>query len=437
MRRVLKSVFNPAFAFFALWFFASQFWLLEPLNLTTAGGYAARYAFAAYICVLVGLYAGAAECVARLAPKNKHWLAFPAAFAIMEWVRGSVYIGYPLGLVSFVWGDCLVVLQSLSLVGAYGLTFLTLLFASSLLSRHFKTATAVSAFVLAFGAVRLSLPEHAANYKVRMVDAPESTSSNAAVKDEEDLAAFLELSSADGAGDVDLFVWPEMALRGDLRFAWSANRAIAAFSESHAPVALGFLRTKLSRFEKTAIYNSMAVFDGSGIVHIYDKMTLTPIGEYAPLWMPIRLAGFEHRNLKRGESRSPIDLGGMKAMPYICFEAAYPGARVPGEANFILNLSSDARTPKGKEHYFNAARMRAIEEGVPVIRVASGGISAVISPFGRVKGRLEERGAKDAYVYQRIPRTLFSYTGNWLLIPLLAAWLAAMIWRKGVRRPRV
>jgi apolipoprotein N-acyltransferase len=276
------------------------------------------------------------------------------------------------------------------------------------------------------------VPEKATGFKVRMV-----ARDHGVLHDGGLLGQYVEMSGADGAEDIDLFVWPENAMHRNLLRDGADNPKIAAVNNGRSFLATGFIREEPAPGEgdsaRTVRYNSIGVFDRDGLTLVYDKIRLAPFGEYRPLWMPVMLAqddwGSEYA---AGTSRTPIRLYHMRAMPYVCFEITFPGLRIPGNVDFAINVSNDMWLPAaGKRHHFGQVRMRAVEEGVPIVRAADSGTSAVISPTGRIVARMEGSGVLDAYLPARAGRTLFSYTGNWLLITALSAWLAFMILSRG------
>jgi apolipoprotein N-acyltransferase len=133
-------------------------------------------------------------------------------------------------------------------------------------------------------------------------------------------------------------------------------------------------------------------------------------------------------------------------VPLICYEIIFPGLGLGEEVDFILNaLNEEWFTSLEKYQSLDMSRLRAVEEGVPVVRVANMSISAVISPSGRLvtgdkifpDGRSEkaymlaEKAVLDVEVPKRIGRTLFSKTGNWLVVGLFILGLVWVFWPAG------
>jgi apolipoprotein N-acyltransferase len=176
------------------------------------------------------------------------------------------------------------------------------------------------------------------------------------------------------------------------------------------------------------IWNALHAMDGSGeIVATYDKVHLVPFGEYTPLRALLGLAKLTagSRDFSAGPGLKTVTLPGVPTFsPLICYEIIFPGAVKPASGEgpaprWLLNLTNDAwfGESSGPYQHFAAARIRAVEEGLPVVRAANNGISAVIDSYGRVIDRinLNDRGIVDVNLPEAAKElTLYSYAGNLL-----------------------
>ncbi|MDA0675460.1 MAG: apolipoprotein N-acyltransferase, partial [Proteobacteria bacterium] len=182
------------------------------------------------------------------------------------------------------------------------------------------------------------------------------------------------------------------------------------------------------------LYNSIQVIDASGrIVATYDKVHLVPFGEYVPLhgWLPIEKVAQGQRDFSAGAALQTLSLPGLPpASPLICYEVIFPGAVALRDRRpaWLLNLTNDAwfgRT-SGPYQHFAAARLRAVEEGLPVVRVANTGISAVIDGFGRTRASLGlgVDGVLDARLPAALPPTPYVLWGD---APALAVCLLIIL----------
>jgi apolipoprotein N-acyltransferase len=174
------------------------------------------------------------------------------------------------------------------------------------------------------------------------------------------------------------------------------------------------------------LWNSLHGLDETGaIVGTYDKHHLVPFGEYTPLrsvlgWLGLGKLAVGAQGFSAGPGVVTLDLPGLPPFsPLICYEVIFPGRVVAEGARpqWLLNLTNDAwfGNSSGPYQHFAAARIRAVEEGLPLVRVANNGITAVVDPYGRLLGRrhLNQVGILDS----ALPRpaqgvTLYARVGD-------------------------
>ncbi len=210
-----------------------------------------------------------------------------------------------------------------------------------------------------------------------------------------------------------------------------------------ADVVLG-----IQRYEGWRIYNSLIRLDGAGeLAGLYDKHHLVPFGEYVPLGdlaARIGLYGFaaqEGQGYSAGPGPRLLDLGALgPALPLICYEAVFPQdvAGVPELPRLLLQITNDAwfGTHSGPYQHLAQARMRAIEQGLPLLRAANTGVSALIGPRGAVIRSipLGQAGYVDALLPAPLPPTVYARSGDWpVFLLLLLAGIAFKVvqWRRG------
>ncbi|MEL6450208.1 MAG: apolipoprotein N-acyltransferase [Pseudomonadota bacterium] len=246
------------------------------------------------------------------------------------------------------------------------------------------------------------------------------------------------------AGPVpDLVLWPETALPYLVENAQPVFDAIADAARG-APVVLGIQRRVQSDY-----YNSLVVLDAAGAVaQTYDKHHLVPFGEYMPaewFFRRIEVGGLAARTdggYAAGPGPRLLDLGPLgRALPLICYEAvfAHDVGRAPARPAFLMQLTNDAwfGSRSGPQQHLAQARMRAIEQGLPMVRAANTGISAMIDPRGQVTAALplNTAGYLDVTLPQPGVPTIYSRTGDtpWALI-LMAGLIASVLHRARARR---
>jgi len=245
-----------------------------------------------------------------------------------------------------------------------------------------------------------------------------------------------------GLRGVTHLIWPESAFPFFLTREPDALSMIAHMLAPNTTLITGAARLAEpvpGRSEKHA-YNSVYVIDHSGsILATYDKLHLVPFGEYLPFQDLLERAGLTQLTnvpggFLPGAQRRRIAVPGAPDMlPLICYEAIFPGEAVPtGERpSWLLNLTNDAwfGISSGPYQHFQQARVRAIEEGLPLIRAANSGISAVIDPLGRVIAALPlgYDGLLDAALPRAAQITIYARVGDFLFCVVVMGTMAASL----------
>lgn len=244
--------------------------------------------------------------------------------------------------------------------------------------------------------------------------------------------AFTAAPPTEGLPAPAAILWPETAIPWRLDRADSILREISA-TAAGTPVILGVQRSEENRH-----YNALVALTATGeIAQIYDKQHLVPFGEYIPFGNALAglgihgLAAQEGAGFSAGTGARLIDLGPLgQALPLICYEAvfAHDVNAAPARPDLILHITNDAwfGTYAGPQQHLAQARMRAIEQGLPVARAANTGISAMIDPRGRITHSLGlgEAGFIDAPLPAPGAPTLYSRTGD---LPLMVLMVLALL----------
>ncbi|WP_442754004.1 apolipoprotein N-acyltransferase [Methylocystis sp. JAN1] len=388
--------------------------------------------------------------------------ALAAGLGASEWLRGHVLTGFP-------WNDFGVALaqagplgQAASLIGLPGLDLLAIvIFAAPATivdrrpARPFLSNAAAwtAAFLLltlsAYGALRLatSETEYVDGVKLRLMQP--NLPQDAKFKPEngqEILRRYLALSDRatgpgrTGVADVTHLVWPESA------FPYILSREPQALAAIARALQGKILITGAARIEadgggrRGRIFNSIEVLQGDRILAFYDKMHLVPFGEYLPFEGLLRPLGVSHLvpgTWDQGQGPRTLAAPGLPQMsPLICYEAIFPGEAAPRDKRgkrpqLLLNVTNDGWFGKtvGPYQHFAQARLRAIEEGLPLIRVANTGISAIVDAYGRTIEALPlgEEGVIDGRLPKAAPETVFSRWGTAAFATIWGLFLAAAL----------
>jgi len=413
-------------------------WIVEPFLIDIARhGWMAPFAVV-LLSAGLGLFWGAAAVLARLARNPA--LGFVVAFVALEWLRGVIFTGFPWAMLGHVWIGT--PLDQLAALGGPSLLSLITLGAAALPVLWRGKGAAGSALILAaalgFGLWRLDQPlpdPRPGTVRLVQPNAEQSLKWEAA-RAQDFLDRLLLLTAKDGPAD--LTIWPETAVPYMLEYAPEVAGMVVAASGGR-PVAVGIQREEGTRF-----YNSLRVLEGEGAETArYDKAHLVPFGEYIPFgdlayqWFGLTAFAAQAGNTySAGPGPQVLDLGRFgKVLPLICYEAIFPRDvnAAPERADWMLQITNDAwfgiRT--GPFQHFAQARLRAIEQGLPLIRVANTGVTAVVDVHGRVVEELPfgTMAALDIRVPGALPPTPYARWGDGPLALLLAG-LAAVAFNR-------
>ena len=429
------------------YFAAALFWIYEPFQVEAdIYGWMAPFAVVLMAVGMALFWALAGGIAALGCGRGARALGFAIGLTATDLLRGYIFTGFPWALAGHVWIDTPVA-QIAAFTGPMGLSALTLLAAvlpvmAVLLWRRVGLGVAGLALIAAcwaFGAARLAepIPPRSPEIHVRLVQPnarqetkwqPEAWQAN--------LDRMLADSAPGQDARPDLIVWPETAIPFLLNRAGPLLEDMAMVSAG-VPIATGIQRQEGARF-----YNSLAVIGAGGTVRAtYDKWHLVPFGEYVPLvdrFADLGISAFAAQvglGYSAGPGARVLDLGTAgKVLPLICYEAVFPQDlnAAPERADWILQITNDAwfGTLSGPYQHLAQARLRAIEQGLPLLRAANTGVSAVIDARGRVLHSLalNTDGVIDAAVPGALPWTLYARTGDVpATILILAAGLALLL----------
>jgi apolipoprotein N-acyltransferase len=461
----LKTAATIGFCFGFGYFFAGLYWVAEaflvepwrhgwllPFAMTALpGGMALFFAAAAALAVLLWV------------PGPGRAFALAIAFFLAEFARGHVLTGFPWNLLGYSLLGSLPLMQLAALFGVYALSlFAVLLFAApatifapsqSGLAKGRGTFTLAALLLVllvagyGWGERRLQAAgRDNTNIRLRVVQANIDQAEKWRPENSVEIFTdYLELTQSGGGLDgIAIVVWPETAVPVLLADDPEALTAIANVLPEEMMLLVGSWRLvedrdAEGRFIRNRAYNSVLVVDGEGrVTGSYDKIHLVPLGEYLPFQDFLESLGMMQLTNVRGGFNVGLGPrlltipGAPPATPLICYEIIFPQeiTEAGTHPGWLLNLTNDAwfGSSAGPYQHFHQAQVRAVEQGLPVVRAANTGISAVIDPFGRVRGEigLGEKGIIDADLPKAGPPTLFVQFGT--IVEIATLLLAAMGW---------
>ncbi|RZI46162.1 apolipoprotein N-acyltransferase [Candidatus Finniella inopinata] len=429
--KTIKQTFLMGWMFGWGHFSGGLYWIyfaFETANLTYFGplavvGLAGLMAiFPGLVCFLTALW----SCP----PLQKVWL-FSALWALMEWLRSYLFTGFPWNLMGYTW--TLTMLQSTAWIGVYGLSFLTVLAASALYSRSLKMTLSM-VFVMAGlwvgGHYRLThtptLEHEDINLRLVQASIPQRMKwlPQERVKN---LLLYQSLSQLAAERPLKAVIWPEAAVTIPLNQNPSLIDGLKTSISKDGVLITGGIRVIYEPNDTPVVYNCLYILDDQGIItDSYDKYHLTPFGEYAPFKSLIGIEKLTHGafDYQGGAQLRVLSSAHLPPFqPLICYEGIFPqlvlGPRF--KAQWLLSLTNDTWFGQsfGPYQHLAIVRVRAIEHGVPLIRAANNGVSAVVDPCGRVLQRLELN--QIGYIDFALPKALVNPTfySQWREIPFI------------------
>jgi apolipoprotein N-acyltransferase len=414
-------------------------------------------------------YAGAAGAARLLWCRGQARVARLAiALAFAEWLRGHVFTGFPWNTLGYALTYPLPLMQWAAFFGIYALTLLgVMLFADPLVRVADRQAAGERpallaaagrvlvpfAILLAVGSLLMAWQPTKVDDSVRLRIVQPSIPQREKWQREKQAANFalhLDLSrqAPDGRRDdlagITHVIWPEAAMPFLPLETPEALSAIAALLPQQTYLLTGSLRRERppeGGAQPQRIFNSLlALAPGAGLTAVYDKIHLVPFGEYLPFQTTLEAIGLQQLTKLRGgfaggvTPRPLLDIPGLPPVaPLICYEAIFPTELIQGldRPGLLVNVTNDGwfGNSIGPHQHLHQARVRAVEQGLPLIRAANNGISAIIDPQGRVLARLglDVRGTLDTALPRAAPPTLYAKVGEGSFAILVVA-LAAAAW---------
>ncbi|WP_246317248.1 apolipoprotein N-acyltransferase [Hyphomicrobium methylovorum] len=463
------------------YFFFSLFWVGEAF-LVEADKFAWLIPFAITLLPagLALYWAAAAATAQRFWPRDQssgdvaRIFVFAISLAAFEWLRGHLFTGFPWNLPGYALTYPLPLMQSAAIFGSYALTAIALVvFAAPLvilgdsrerLSR--QTVLRICAFSLlpigllfGYGSWRLAEPQAVVpGVKLRIVQPSvpqrEKWMPQFQRRIFDDHIA-LSLQAPDGTKDalagVTHLIWPEAAMPFFPLESREALDILASVVPSGTTLVTGALRHDPNLVPGqpvptgTRALNSILAFDEhADVVAIYDKIKLVPFGEYLPIEPMLSAIGLQKLTYGRGSFSAgevPRPLMSIPGLPpvlgLVCYEVLFPGTAVQGSERpgLIINVTNDGwfGNTIGPYQHFYQARVRAVEEGTPLVRAANNGVSAVIDPYGRVLHELllNVRGSIDSALPASVSPPIYARAGDWMLVLVLVLFAG---FAAGIRR---
>lgn len=405
------------------------------------------------------VWASGARGIARVLFLAATWLA-------AEFARSLLLTGFPWNLLGSVWSLHPVTLQPAALFGVWGLGLLALVPAAApaVLAgsgrapersgrRFVMLVWVLLLLAVAGGGLRLALApapgeEVEPDVWLRLVQPsiPQEEKWEGSLR-EQHLRTHAELSRRSASRAPTHLIWPETAVPWYLNREPALTEALGQLVPPGGTLIVGAPTYEAGASEDPRVYNSIYALDGAGETQLrYDKFHLVPFGEYLPFRGVLATLGMDKLtagslDFSRGPGAVTAELPGLpSASPLVCYEIIFSGRITdPEDARpaWLLNLTNDAwfGRSSGPWQHYASARLRAVEEGLPLVRAANNGVSAVVDPFGRVLVQLgmDAVGVADAPLPKPLRPTPYAMLGlGWVAVLLALLSLAVLLtWRGG------
>jgi apolipoprotein N-acyltransferase len=439
-------------------------WIQHPFTFQHAVpawlGYLAVPLLAGYLAIFPGFAGWIGWQVRSRVPDTAFVLAMGGGWIVAEGLRATLLTGFPWNPLATIWLPVIGIAQSAAWVGSYALSGLTVVVAGAgmlLVRRDWKLAavTVPILALLAISGIDLPMTQPATNPNAPRIlvvqpNLPEEADPGPDYA-ERNLAALLALTGPAKSAAPRLIVWPEGALRYLIEDGYPpqyyfpgeaplTRRRIAASLGPHDIVLTGGDALQFDKAgQLTSVTNSVfAVNSQAQIIGRYDKAHLVPFGEYLPLRSLTSLIGLNRLvqgdvDFAPGTGQATKHLPGFGAIGIaICYEIIFSGQTVDPAHRpaLIFNPSNDSWFGDwGPVQHLAQARLRAIEQGLPIVRATPSGVSAVIGADGRLIGTLglHSSGVIDLPIPPANPPTLFARMGNWMAVLIAALLVAAAV----------
>jgi apolipoprotein N-acyltransferase len=393
---------------------------------------------------------------------RKHWplfLVLPLCFALAEWLRGHIFTGFPWAVPGLAVDGMGPVAQLASVIGMNGLTLMVVLWAMvpiGLASQIRAEKNIAAVFLLAlplswaWGQWRIATVPHdfIANVVVRLVQPNISQDDKWRGNNAREIfQQLLDLSSRPAAGGAPtIIVWPESAVPFLIDESEVGRRELLPILTGQKILLTGAVRrssTETIAGKSPDYFTSILAFDSHGqVMGRYDKKHLVPGGEYLPLAWLLEPLGFRKvvnvpESFSEGTTSAVLTLAGAgNVAMQICYEAIFPESlqNVGARPDWVLNVTNDGwfGNSAGPYQHLAQLRLRAIEQGFGIVRVANTGVSAIIDSTGSyvMVSTLGAVVVADSAIPKALQSTPFSIWGyDWLFLMSLGMFLVAGILR--------
>ena len=449
-----RSFFKYGWFFGFGYFISSLYWIVISLTFDQTFRFLIPFAIILVPAFLAIFYGLVTYLFSFFFSKNiiNSFFIFSVLFGIIEFIRGSIFTGFPWNLISFSLSNNIYFIQILSVIGTYSFNLICIsLFTVPALFflRNSKREIVVCFFfiLISIGFVIFGNLKNSEFGSLKTVKNPyiiRSLSPNidldrfySEVNELNVINELIKLSKPEKKTPT-IFLWPEGIIPDSNLEDMIIYKDLFSNNFGDNDIIIMGLNSVESKNDKNLYFNSLAAFDNKlDLIHHYRKVNLVPFGEFTPFENILSLIGLKtitnkYQSFSPGKTRKLLNVKNEKIdvilLPLICYEIIYSG-RLTNEKNFnyIINISEDGwfGNSIGPKQHFAHSIFRSIESGKYIVRSANNGISAIINPMGIVekKVKLGTTGYVDFFESKSIKPTTFLLYGNKIFLTLILLYI--------------
>ena len=354
--------------------------------------------------------------------------------ALFDWIKGNILWGFPWLPISAIWSFSKITITPLAILGVWGYSLLTFCL---IVGIYFIKHRFMFSILFCLPFITIILASNLIQQKSNNIEKINLRLIQPNIKQEEkweinklkkNLDTLIELSNKKSEKEIDLTIWTETSVSFDVVRKNENNLYMRNNLREINNIILGAVRLELSEKNKN-IYNSLFIFKNNfSSMNYHDKLKLVPFGEYIPFRKLLKKSNFSlvGDDFSSGKELKLFKLKNkVKILPLICYEIIFPNIsrEKNNDYNLIVNITNDAwyGNSSGPYQHLALAKMRAVQEGVFLIRVANTGISAIINNNGKIvkKIHLNKKGIIDQELVLTKKNTVYSKFGDKIFFFLL------------------
>ena len=390
--------------------------------------------------LILAFFIAFSTCFARFWRGSRLFsIMFAVFWVIFEYLRSFIFTGFPWNLAGYSLSYSLVLIQITTKISIYGLSFYIIYIFSGFsfyfinktkeFKRHIFIVLILILIQVFFGIYRVNTyPTQLTNHKVRIIQpsiAQEDKWSQEKLVD--NINHHIKLSNINNGFSPDIIVWSESAVPFIINKKEVRKYITEFLTQDQILITGSISESNLTNDSDNKKFVSFNGLNNNGdILFSYEKRHLVPFGEYVPLknFLAIKKITYGFEDFSKGRSSHIVNAKNLKIRPLICYEAIFPDEVLSTnkDTDLLINITNDSWFGNiGPYQHFDITRMRSVETGLPMIRSANNGISAIIDPIGRVvkTTSLNEIGVLDGYIPHKLQNQLNTNIHNYINLLLI------------------